>query len=331
LVYVKNVLDGKKLLEINPLFETIAKKEGFYSKKIMEQISEEGMLGNIKEAPEKIKKIFVTTREISPSWHLKMQTAFQKFTDNAVSKTINFPNSATKEEIKKAYLSAWKMKLKGLTVYRDGSRTEQVIDFGKKAKAKNKKILQLPVTLEPKQRPEIMQGFTYKIKTSYGNMYITINENEKGKPFEIFTTIGKAGGFFSANTEALSRLISLAFRSGIKPEEVIDQLKGIRDPSPMWTENGLILSLPDAIAKAIERHIKQKQQRLALKLNENKEKQKKEEEDSINLLNNEKAKKTQISLANIGTAPICPDCSATLIFQEGCFKCPFCGYSKCEG
>jgi len=324
IVYVKNVLDNKKLLEINPLFEKIAKKEGFYSKKIMEKISETGMLNGIKGVPKKIKTIFVTSREIEPEWHVKMQAAFQKYVDNAVSKTINFPNEASKKDIEKAYFLAWKLNLKGITVYRDGSREEQVIDFGKK-KEEEQKTTSLPA-LSPKERPEIMQGYTYKVKTSYGNMYITINEDKKGQPFEVFTQIGKAGGFFHANTEAISRLISLALRSGIEIKEVVEQLEGIRDPSPAWTENGLILSLPDAIANVLKRHLSQKQQTLTLDF-ENK----KEAKNSPALVKKENPETKQPSLADIGEAPICPECGHTLVFQEGCFKCPICGFSKCSG
>ncbi len=329
IVYVKNVLDGKRLLEVNPLFEQIAKEEGFYSKKLMEKIAETGMVGDIEEIPVEIRKIFVTSREIDPEWHVKMQAAFQKYVDNAVSKTINFPNQATKKDIEKAYFLAWKLRLKGLTVYRDGSREEQVIDFGKKKKKKDTSKQDSPSALPalaPKERPEVMHGYTYKVKTSYGNMYITINEDEKGLPFEVFTQIGKAGGFFHANTEAISRLISLALRSGIDIQEVIKQLKGIRDPSPAWTEDGLILSLPDAIAKVLEKHLKHKQQPLTLELNTAPQSN---PQPTLTPQNN--PKEDQPSLADIGEAPVCPDCGNTLVFQEGCFKCPVCGFSKCSG
>jgi len=316
-VYVKNILEGSKLLEINPLFEEVAKKEGFFSKDLMEKVSEDGTLKNIDEIPEKIKKIFITAREISPEWHIKMQAVFQKYTDNAVSKTINFPNEATKEDIKKAYLLAYKLKLKGLTVYRDGSREEQVIDFGEKKKKEPLK------QLIPEERPEITHGYTFKTKTSYGNLYITINEVD-GKPFEVFTQIGKAGGFFHANTEAISRLISLSLRSGIDIQQIINQLKGIRDPSPAWTENGLILSLPDAIAKIMEKYCTLKQEPLKLNLTSTKG------EPTTQTTNPQNSLSQNISLANVGVAPICIECGATLVFQEGCFKCPLCGYSKCD-
>ena len=336
LVFVKNILDGAKLLEINPLFEEIAKREGFYSKELMEKISENGTLENIEEVPAKWRKNFVTSREISPEWHVKMQVAFQKYTDNAVSKTINFPNEATIKDVEQAYELAFDSGLKGLTVYRDGSRDEQVVDFGKKKEEENEK-LKIPNEIQIQPRPEIMHGYTYKTKTSYGNLYITINEDENNQPFEVFTNIGKAGGFFSANTEAISRLISLVLRSGLKPEEIIHQLKGIRDPSPTWTNNGIILSLPDAIAKILKKHLEFKQEMPTLPLNlPPKEKDKKENENNhteealkqVALIKEEETEK-QMSLADAGEAPICRECGATLIFQEGCFKCPVCGFSKC--
>lgn len=347
-VFTKNILDGAKLLEINPFFEEIAKKEGFYSEELMEKISENGTLENIKEIPTKWRKIFITSREISPEWHVKMQVAFQKYTDNAVSKTINFPNNATKNDVENAYQLAFDSGLKGLTVYRDGSRDEQVVDFGKKKEDENEPPA---IPLKPKERPEIMHGYTYKTKTSYGNLYITINEDEEGQPFEVFTQIGKAGGFFSANTEAISRLISLALRSNLNPEEIINQLKGIRDPSPTWTNNGIILSLPDAIAKILKKHLEFKTTMPTLplnlppkndpagvvlgeqgdreELNPHIENHTEEAVKQVALIREEKKPEKQISLADAGEAPICQECGTTLVFQEGCFKCPACGFSKC--
>jgi len=344
IVYVKNILDGAKLLEVNPLFEEMAKEDNFYSQDLMEKISETGMLDDIKEVPTKFKKIFTTSREINPKWHVRMQEAFQKYTDNAVSKTINFPNEATKDEIEKAYLLAWKSNLKGLTVYRDGSRDEQVVNFGKKKEEKEESIKEMPtLPLEPKERPEIMHGYTYKTKTSYGNLYITINEDENDRPFEVFTQIGKAGGFFSAYTEAISRLISLALRTGLDPDRIIDQLRGIRDPSPTWTSDGLVLSLPDAIAKTLKKHLESKQKMLSIpnllkqedpkkEINPQSDDKKNENsspQNTVSLLKDQKPNIKQISLAEVGESPVCMECGATLIFQEGCFKCPSCGFSKC--
>jgi len=337
LVYTKNILDGAKLLEINPIFEKIAKAEGFYSQELMEKVAETGMTKGSDEIPEKFKRIFITAREISPEWHIKTQTAFQKYTDNAVSKTINFPNEATKDDIKKAYLLAYESKLKGLTVYRDGSREEQVVDFGKKSSPKKERQAEAVAielqSLAPRERPEVIQGYTFKTKTFYGNMYTTINEVE-GNPFEVFTQIGKAGGFFHANTEAISRLISMALRTGIDPQKIIEQLKGIRDPSPAWTENGVILSLPDAIAKVLERYLKLKQEPLQLDFPKEASTDKTTSVAEIKLdskIHSNNPTEKQISLANTGIAPICRECGATLVFQEGCFKCPICGYSKCDG
>jgi ribonucleoside-diphosphate reductase alpha chain len=340
LVFVKNILDGAKLLEINPLFEEIAKLEGFHSEELMEKISVDGTIKDIEEVPAKWRKVFVTSREISPEWHVKMQVAFQKYTDNAVSKTINFPNDATKDDVKNAYQLAFDSGLKGLTVYRDGSRDEQVVNFGKEKEKPEEPKTENNIKMEP--RPDIMHGYTYKTKTSYGNLYITINEDENNKPFEVFTNIGKAGGFFSANTEAISRLISLALRSGLNPDEIIDQLKGIRDPAPTWTNDGIILSLPDAIAKILKKHLEFKKAMPTLPLNLPPKKDPMNEaigvptekhiEEAINqevLIKEMEPAQKQISLADTGEAPICRECGTTLVFQEGCFKCPACGLSKC--
>jgi ribonucleoside-diphosphate reductase alpha chain len=342
LVFTKNILDDAKLLEIDPLFEKIARSDGFFSEELMEKIAETGMVKDIEEIPAKWRRVFVTSREINPDWHVRMQVAFQKYTDNAVSKTINFPNSATKSEVEKAYTLAFDSGLKGLTVYRDGSRDVQVVDFGKK-KEKKEETPKFGNGIHMEPRPDIMHGYTYKTKTSYGNLYITINEDTDNQPFEVFTNIGKAGGFFSANTEAISRLISLALRSGLKPDEIIDQLKGIRDPAPTWTKDGIILSLPDAIAKILKKHLELKKEMPTLPLNLPpkkdkielvKEEPKKEnhDEEAINqavLIKEMEPAQKQISLADTGEAPICLECGTTLVFQEGCFKCPACGFSKC--
>jgi len=308
--FIRNVLNDQKLVDVNPVFEEIAKKRGFYSKKLMEKIAREGDLKKIKEVPEEIKKLFITAHDIPPEQHVKMQAAFQKHTDGAISKTINFPNKAGTDDVKKAYFLAYDLKLKGLTIYRDGSRQQQVLErSSKKKKAKTELSKEQRIDIVPRERPESLAGYTFKTKTSYGNLYITINEDKEHRPFEVFANIGKAGGFFAAKAEAISRLISLALRSGIRVEEVITQLKGIRGPSPSWGENGKIFSLPDAIAQTLEHYLK-----------------KKENSRQLDLI---LAKKAQDSIADQGEAPACPECGAPLEFSEGCLKCPSCGYSKC--
>ncbi len=318
----KNVLDDDTLIDTNPYFEKIAKREKFYSKDLINQLAEKD-IDQIEEIPDKYKKIFIIAHKISPEWHIKMQAAFQKYTDNAVSKTINFPHSATVDDIKNAYLTAHKLKCSGITTYRDGSRQEQVLNR-QLTKKKEPEISQQTAKIIPRKRPEKTIGTTYKTVTGYGNLYVTINEDESGEPFEVFTHIGKAGGFFAAKSEAISRLISLALRSGIDINEVIDQLKGIRGPNPVWGEKGgMVLSLPDAIGQILEKHLNRKQDQLSLDY------LKKSQIKPNNVSANSDGGKSR-SLADLGEAPACPDCSQLLEMSEGCLKCQFCGYSKCH-
>ncbi len=316
----KNVLDDDTLIDINPYFEKIAKREKFYSKDLIKELSEKD-IDQIEKIPDKYKKIFIIAHKISPEWHIKMQAAFQKYTDNAVSKTINFPNSATVDDIKTAFMTAHKSKCSGITTYRDGSRREQVLNR-QLTKKKETEIPQQAAKIVPRKRPEKIIGITYKIITGYGNLYVTINEDESGDPFEVFTHIGKAGGFFAAMSEAISRLISLALRSGVDANKVIDQLKGIRGPQPSWGKNGMVLSLPDAIGQILEKHLTKKQEQLSLDY------LKKSQPKPSNISANSDGGKGK-SLADLGDAPACPDCSQFLEMSEGCLKCQFCGYSKC--
>ncbi|MBU2595270.1 vitamin B12-dependent ribonucleotide reductase [Patescibacteria group bacterium] len=325
-VYKKNILDGDGILEFNPHFLNVAKKRGFYSKELMKKVSEAGSIQELDEIPEDVRRVFVTARDIAPNWHIKMQAVFQKYTDLAVSKTINFPHSAAKKEIKDSYLMAYKLKCKGLTVYREGSRNLEVMTTIKK----EKKTENLPaLKIHPRKRPAVVNGFTYKINTSYGNLYITINEDEKGYPFEIFTHMGKAGGFFAAKAEAISRLVSLALRSGVDIKEIIDQIKGIRDPSPAWGDEGLVLSLPDAIAKILDKHLRLRTGQMRLNY------QAKDKSNQQKLIENgANGKELEIalgkaSIADLGHAPACPECGAMLEIGEGCLKCPSCGFSRC--
>jgi len=294
--FIRKVMDKEELVEVNPYFEKIAKEEGFYSEKLMCQIAEKGSVQGIKEIPLRIQRLFRTAHDIAPEWHIKIQAAFQKYTDNAVSKTINFPHDASCEDIKAAYLLAYKSNCKGITVYRDGSREEQVLYRG--LKKKEEKGIRLP-----RPRPPVTRGITQKITTGCGNLYVTINEDEKG-PCEVFSQMGKSGGCAASQSEATSRLISLALRSGIDIEVIIKQLKGIRCPSPSWQKGGMVLSCPDAISKAMEKYIK-------------------------NELETTPLKKIATTKASTGIYPECPECGELVELVEGCAVCRACGYSKC--
>ncbi len=270
-----NSMGGHDQFEVNALFEEVAKCEGFWSESLMEDVSEKGIASKVSGIPDAWKKIFVTAQEIAPSAHVRIQAAFQKYTDNAVSKTINFANSASVEEIEKVYQMAYETGCKGVTVFRDGSKEIQVMHVGTKspqAKVESAtEIVEQPMTtvvtsqvIVPRERPEVVKGQTYKVKTSYGNLFVTINDDESGKPFEIFAQIGKSGGVYAAKSEAICRLASLALRSGVDVSEVIKQLKGIRGPMPSWGKHGMILSIPDAIAQILEGHLQRDQQKLNL-------------------------------------------------------------------
>lgn len=319
-----------ELLVVDKNFEKVSKERGFYSKELMEKIRQTGSIQEIEEIPKDVRRVFVTSHDLTLVDHIGIQAAFQSHTDNAVSKTINLPNTATVEDVKKAYLLAYKIGCKGITIYRDGSRELQVLSIGKE---KQKPAEEPKPLREPRVRPEIVHGTTYKTKTAYGNLYVTVNQDERGNPFEVFAQMGKAGGFFAAKVEAISRLISLALRSGISVENVIDQLKGIRGPSPIWNNGNMILSLPDAIAKVLAKYIKRDQTTLALDYNNIQPKTPVEEPKVDSILQkstNQSIDTTQISVANLGVVPICPECSSNVEFAEGCIKCHNCGWSQCS-
>ena len=324
IAYVRNVMDKDELAEVNPYFEKIAKERGFYSKELMMKIAKQGNLKDIPEAPEEVKRIFRTALEISPEWHIRMQSAFQKYTDNAVSKTVNFPEDATEEDIARVYLLAYELGCKGVTVYRYGSRSEQVLNIGEVNREKPKeKAIEEAVKehrLEPRPRPEVIWGMTRKMPTGCGTLYVTVNVDENRHLFEVFTSMGKAGGCSASQAEAICRLISLALRAGIKSEEIVKQLKGIRCPMMTWWKGEKILSCADAIARAIELFPSyasdgskpiQPPEPISAKLEEEKKAQ--SQPDSI----------PGMTVVN------CPECGGAVEYKEGCLTCPLCGYTKC--
>lgn len=239
--FVRKVLDNEELLEVHPLFQKVAMERGFYSDDLMKRIAQKGSLKDFNEIPEDVRNVFVVAHDVSPDWHIRIQAAFQKYTDNAVSKTINFPFSATRGDVEDAYLSAYNLGCKGLTIYRDGSRDKQVLNIQRKP--------QYP-QVEPRPRPDKTDGVTERINTGCGKLYVTINADEYGF-CEVFAQMGKAGGCAYSQIEATSRLISLALRSGVKVEAIIRQLMGIRCPSPTWRNGEQVVSCSDAIAKVL--------------------------------------------------------------------------------
>ncbi len=291
LSFVRNVLDNDKLLEVNPHFEKVARENGFYSNELMDQIANEGSLAHIETIPEDVKKVFVAAHDISPEWHIRMQAAFQKYTDNAVSKTVNLPRDATVEDVRKIYDLAYELDVKGVTIYRDGSKEKQVLSFADKKQGPDFNTTVI-------DRPDTLEGFTTRIKTGLGQLYITVTEYNN-HPFEVFATIGKSGRSTTAKTEAIGRLISLAFRSGVKVDKVVDQLIGIGGEHPVFQEGGLVLSIPDAIARVLQRHY----------------------------LDGKSPKGSNMGDGLMGEE--CPECGQTISFEEGCMTCHFCGFTKC--
>ncbi len=292
LSFVRTVMDQDRLAEVNPVFEAVARARGFYSHKLMETVAATGSIKDVEGIPEDVKAVFVTAHDITPEWHIRMQAAFQKFTDNAVSKTVNLPHDATAADVRKIYDLAYQLGCKGVTIYRDGSKENQVLSTGASKAEKDG----TPAAV--RERPETLEGFTTKIRTGYGQLYVTVTEFD-GRPFEVFATIGKSGRSTTAKTEAIGRLVSLALRSGVDVRQIVDQLKGIGGEHPIFQEGGLVLSIPDAISRILERRY------LAG--------------------NTDKMARPGNSL--LGGK--CPECGQTISFEEGCQICHFCGFTKC--
>ncbi len=314
LVYTRHVMDNDRLLKVNPEFEIALKEKELYSDKLIEQIAAEGSCKHSDDIPEDLKRVFVTAHDVAPEWHIKMQAAFQKFVHNATSKTINFPNSATVEDVKESYLLAYKLGCKGTTIYRNNSREEQVLNIGDTTSEIDAQRIpdNMQVVFKPRPRPKVLRGSTTNVLTGCGTLYVTINEDEEGNIFEVFMQMGKSGGCAASQLEAIGRLISTSIRAGVDPEAIIKQLKGIRCPSPSWEKGGTrIFSCADAIARVVEDRIREK-----------------EAQDSNSA---EDIKKVSVPVMAKGgnVVGVCPDCGSSLVHEEGCLKCMSCGYSKC--
>jgi ribonucleoside-diphosphate reductase alpha chain len=303
LAFVRNVMDKDKLPEVNPLFAEIAVKEGFYSDELMAEIAEHGTASDIDEVPEHIARLFMTAHDITPIWHIKMQAAFQRHTDNAVSKTVNFSKNATKGDVAEVYMLAHELGCKGVTIYRDGSKDEQVLTVGHK-EAPSVEAVQSPGKIEPRSRPTVTAGRTEKIQTGCGKLYVTINEDTEG-PCELFVQMGKSGGCAASQSEAVARLISVGLRSGVNPEALVKHLRGIRCPQPAWADGGKVLSCADAIGVALERYVRMRQTGV--------------HQTEISKLSD--------SLDSLAGA--CPDCGGMLEHESGCMVCRACGFSRC--
>jgi len=268
----------------------------------LKKVMEKGSVQGLDEVPQDLRAVFKTAHEITPEWHVKMQAAFQKYTDNAVSKTINLPHSATRDDVRRAYLLAYQSGCKGITVFRDRSKSDQVLVAG----VGQQKAAPASPPAEPmRDRPAKLSGATYRKQTAMGTVFVTVNRDEKGEPLELFLISGKAGSDVAALVEATGRLISLALRleSPVNRTEraklIIDQLRGIGGRQSVGFGPQRVLSIPDAVAKALEEELGQ----------------------------DGRVKPDQLHLQ---AADLCPDCGQyTLVQEEGCSKCYNCGYSTC--
>jgi len=332
--YFRNVMEGEKLLELDPAFEWVAKKHGFYSPELMKRIASGESIQKMQEVPEHIKNVFKTAMDITPYWHIKMQAAFQEFTDNAVSKTINLAHAATLEDIKESYLLSYKLNCKGVTVYRDGSRDVQVLttDASDKKKEPAKKdlsalgVVTIAAAAKPKARPDVISGTTAKLTTGCGNLYITVNQDDDGGLFEVFMQMGKAGGCAASQLEAVGRLVSTALRGGIDIKVIIEQLKGIRCPSPSWANGQKIFSCADAIARALEQRIVEQKNTAAGPQTTTGQPVK----PAVKILTAKpEAAPMRVSQELATVVGVCSECGNALRHQEGCLVCDGCGFSKC--
>ncbi len=299
-----NILDNDTFIEVNPIFEEVAMERGFHSANLMKEIAQSGSIQKVEGIPDDVKRLFVTSHDISPEWHVRMQAAFQKYTDNAVSKTVNFPSTAAKDDVRDVYQLAYKLGCKGVTVYRDKSRDKQVLNISDRQTVQASEYQ----SIAPRPRPMETKGSTQRLRTGCGNIYITINEDEFG-PCELFTSMGKSGGCASAQSEAISRLISLCLRAGVEMKSIVKHLRGIRCHQPVWDNGGQIFSCPDALGLALENKTKGTEDR--------------------QLRGDPALFLPQLGKA-INMTGACPDCGGVVHHESGCVTCRICGYSKCN-
>ena len=305
LSYVRaNVLDDDRMVEGHPYFEQVAHDRGFFSDDFMKRLAEVGSVRHLDDVPPDVQQVFATAHDITPDWHIKLQAAFQKSTDNAVSKTVNFSNDATADDVEGVYLAAFRSGCKGVTIYRDGSREEQVLNVGQSKKTRERDAAAGGIATTRPSRPQLLTGETQRMDTGCGKLFVIMNDDEYG-PREVFANMGKAGGCASSNTEALGRLISLALKKGASAAEIVEQLKGIRCHVPYGIGPNATLSCADAIGKALERRYVAGAAAQA-----------------------GSAPEPQLSLVEVAQGA-CPDCGGAIEHEGGCVVCRTCGFSKC--
>lgn len=362
LSYAKNTIEGKRLFTTNPFFLETAKREGFYSSELLGKIEANGgSVRGLSEVPEKWQRVFTTARDITPEWHVKMQAAFQKHVDNAISKTINFPNQATVEDVRQAYMMVYETGCKGITIYRDGSRVKQILEV----KSDKSYYDQLAGGTVSEEKPALGEerlyangsgtytngesqvsargslkapmeswGMRFKKKSDVGNVYTAVFRNSDGRPVEIFINVGKAGGYVAGAAEVTGRLASLALKHGAALDEVASELVGIACGTSYGVGPTAVLSMFDAAGKSIVEMSKNKQLSFV-------EENGLSETGALNTNSHTENKmpfaqhldsEQETAIAGYKTLfAACPDCGSPLMLIEGCTKCsnPGCGYSKC--
>jgi ribonucleoside-diphosphate reductase alpha chain len=297
--FVRRVMDNTEMYEVNPIFERIARQNGFYSEELISKIANKGSIQAVEEIPLKYRQIFETAHDITPRNHIDIQAAFQKYTNNAVSKTINFGSAATVDDVQEAYILAYEQNCKGVTIYRDGCRANQVLSTDSTATSDQAATAEVQKPVK-RDRPRSLVGKTYQMATGCGQMYVTINEDEQRRQFELFNFVGKAGGCAASQCEAIGRLVSLAWRSGMAPEPIIKQLIGISCHKPVGFGAQKVLSCADAIALAIRQHM--------------------EAQNGV--------KDDSISTKHMAFGA-CPECGGAIEHEGGCCVCHSCGYTEC--
>lgn len=356
--YIRNVMDNNELIEVNPVFKDAAIKGNFYSEELMKKIAKSGTIKDIEEIPKEIREIFVTAHDVEPEWHVKMQAAFQRHTDNAVSKTVNLSHEASTDDVREVFTLAYKAQCKGVTIYRDGSRDMQVLNIGKVQGKEEPKNEPLPSGdniycdscndiskrisgIEPRPRPDITTGFTEKVKIGCGNLYITVNYDENGI-CEVFTNTGRAGGCPS-QSEATSRLVSVALRSGMDVKSIVEQLKGIRCPSTIRQKGLKVLSCPDAIGRLIEKVAKIQSSKdedgyndfttqeysVVQRPNSSGRSETACASDCCDCTLKDGCSNPEMEIDEMSLGGACPECGKTVEHEGGCVICRNCGYSKC--
>ena len=308
-VFIRNIMDNTEMIETSPILKEKLAHLGLGNDEIMRRIAKEGTLAHIEEIPAEVRRVFVSSHDISPEYHIRTQAAFQHHTDNAVSKTVNFVHDATQDDVRQVYMLAYETGCKGVTIYRDGSRDSQVLNIGAVNKEGGPSVTEPAAPygeIRPRPRPEVTFGLTERARIGCGNLYITVNYDETGI-CEVFTSTGKAGGCPS-QSEATARLASIALRSGISVDEILDQLRGIRCPSTIRQSGMKCTSCPDAIARAI-----------------------KKVDDLVKRQGApEPVRPAPLPAAEAKYARFCPECGAEMEHEGGCVSCRSCGYSKCN-